>query len=189
MSNKSKIFIIVFNKSGTRTLHNFFLKNNILSIHWDEGKLADTIEYNFKNGKKLLLEYDNYKVFSDMENYKTLNFAHITYFKDLDKQYPLSKFILNIRNVDNWIKSRNNHWDGKYCNDLCNILDCSKFDLNNKWKEDYFDHIKNVKEYFKNTNKLLVFDIENDSVNKLVHFFPELKLNTEYYTHCGKTIC
>ena len=40
----NKIFIIGFNRTGTRTLHNYFNKNNILSLHWEYGRLAKRIK-------------------------------------------------------------------------------------------------------------------------------------------------
>ena len=44
-----------------------------------------------------------------LEDYENLNYAHVDYFRGFDKMYPESKFILNIRDVEKWIKSRNNH--------------------------------------------------------------------------------
>ena len=74
-SNK-RIFIIGFNKTGTRTLHNYFYKNLIPSVHWDQGRLAKTIKYNYENGIKILTGYEKYIVFSDMEDYQNLNYAY-----------------------------------------------------------------------------------------------------------------
>ena len=137
--NNDKIFIIGFNKTGTRTLHNYFQKNSIPSIHYDNGRLANEIKYNFENNKKLLNGYDKFTVFSDMENIlgKDLNYAHIEYFTEMEKQYPSAKFILNIRDVNNWIKSRNKHWvknQGSYSDVISKRLGLTKMELNEKWK-------------------------------------------------------
>lgn len=183
----NKIFIIGFNRTGTRTLHNYFDKNGIMSLHWEYGRLAKRIKYNFENNIPLLTGYDKYIVYSDMEDHYNYNYAHITYFKELDKQYSNSKFILNIRNVDNWIKSRNNHMDGKYKDYFIFRLGMTLDELNVKWKEEYYQHYNNVVNYFKDTDKLLIFDIEKDKVNKINYFFKDLKLNSKYYTHIGKT--
>ena len=184
----NKIFIIGFNKTGTRTLHNYFEKNGYLSIHWEYRRLAKKIKYNYENNNPLLSGYEQYKVYSDMEDHINYNYAHITYFKELDKQYPNSKFILNIRNVDNWIKSRNRHMDGKYKDYFLFRLKITIEELNKKWRDEYYQHCNNVINYFKNTSKLLIFDIEKDKVNKLNEFFPEFILSSKYYTHEGKTI-
>lgn len=185
---KKKIFVIGFNKTGTTTLHNYFSRNNIPSIHWDQGKIAKKMKDNFNKGLKILCGYENFIVFSDMEDILNLNYAHITYFKELDKDYPESKFILNIRNVDNWIRSRNNHGNGLYTKYICNKLNMTKEELNNKWKKDFYEHKKNVIDYFTDKpGKLLIFDIEKDIPEKINDFFPELKLNKEFYKHINKT--
>lgn len=181
-----KIFIIGFNKTGTRTLHHYFKKNLIHSIHWDSGKLARQIKYNHENGIKILTGYEQYVVFSDMEDISHLNYAHVDYFKEFDKTYPDSKFILNIRDVDNWIKSRNNHQG--YVQYLSKKTNLTKEELNQKWREDFYNHKKNVINYFSDKpNKLLIFDIEKDSVQKINDFFPKLQLNSKHYIHLGKT--
>ena len=184
----SKIFVIGFNKTGTRTIHNYFQMNGIPSLHWEYRRLAKRILANDLEDKPLLEGYDNYTVYSDMEDHINLNYAHVTYFKLLDIQYPNSKFILNIRDVENWIKSRNNHMDGKYAEYLCYRLEINRDVLNDLWREEFCEHYNNVVEYFMDTNKLLIFDIERDTVEKLNAFFPEHKLDSKKYTHEGKTI-
>lgn len=190
-NNNKKIFIIGFNKTGTSTLHNYFIKNSIPSIHWDNGKIATKIEYNYEHNNKLLTGYEKYIVFSDMENYiydEDIIYAYVTYFKEMDRQYPESKFILNIRNVDNWIKSRNRHMNRNYTKIICKKLNLNEKELNDKWRDDFYNHKNNVIKYFSDKhNKLLVFDIEKDSVQKLNDFFPELQLNSKLYTHEAKT--
>lgn len=185
---KKKIFVIGFNKTGTSTLCNYFYRNNIQSIHWDDGKIAEKMKDNYKKGLKILSGYEDFIFFSDMEDYINLNYAHKTYFKELDKDYPDSKFILNIRNVDNWIRSRNNHWNGEYTNYICNKLNLTKEELNKKWKKEFYEHKKNVIDYFADKpGKLLIFDIEKDKPEKINDFFPELKLNKEFYEQINKT--
>ena len=184
----SKIFIIGFNKTGTTSLHNFFQLNNIKSIHFDNCRLARRIKKNFNENKQLLKDYPKYIVFSDMEDYKKLNYAHVEYFKELYYQYPDSKFILNIRNIDNWIKSRNNHLNGFYAKELCKLLQIDSKQLNDKWRFDYHNHINNVIIFFKNKkNKLLIFDIEKDNINNIINFLPEYYLNSKYYFHLNKS--
>lgn len=181
-----KIFVIGFNKTGTRSLCNYFNDNKIPSIHWHKGKLARIMKKNFNRGKPLMKGYEEYRVFTDMEDYPRQNYAHVTFFKEMEQQYPDAKFILNIRDVENWIKSRNNH--DNYTRDICKILKMTKEELNEKWRNDYKEHIENVISYFSDKpNKLLVFDIEKDKIDKLNLFFSDLSLNSKFYKHHGKT--
>ena len=184
-----KIFIIVFNRTGTRSLDNFFRKNGLTTIHWDQGRIARKIKRNFNDTNPLLKDYPNIQVFSDMEDYKRLNYAHVDYFKELYNQYPDSKFILNIRNIDNWIKSRNNHLKGFYVIELCKIMNITKEELNKKWRIDFKNHCDSVQEFFKDkSGKLCIFDIEKDLIKNIIEFIPEYKLEDKYYEHIGKTL-
>tara|TARA_B110000208_G_scaffold191914_1_gene260923 strand:+ start:6610 stop:7158 length:549 start_codon:yes stop_codon:yes gene_type:complete len=179
-----RIFIIGFNRTGTRSLDNFFSKNGLKSVHWDQGRLARKIKRTFNEGKSLLKDYSDYLVFSDMEDYKRLNYAHIDYYKELYKQYPNSKFILNIRDMENWIESRNNHLKGWYVIELCRIIGCNKEELNRRWRKEFIEHCKDVIFFFKNKKKkLIVFNIEKDDIDIIIQFIPEYKLDSKYYKH------
>lgn len=185
----NKIFQIGFNKCGTRTIHNFFLKNGIKSVHWKTDLIANTIHNNFLNNFPLLTGIDKYKVYTDMENVSTQIYAHILYYKELDKQYPNSKFILNIRDRNKWIKSRLNHGGGSYLRTTMNFHRYTKDQVVDMWINDWETHIKDVKDYFKDRPKdLLIFNIEEDDVSKLIDFFsPHLDLNKDFWVHSGIT--
>jgi hypothetical protein len=196
--NNNKIFVIGFNKTGTRTIHRFFDKHNIKSIHWDQGKIARTIKSNFdlmQNNNNcnvtLLGEYDKYNVLCDMEDIEQDIYANEVYFKYLALAYPNSKFILNIRNIENWIQSRLKHQNkilGNYADYLCKKYNLNILQLQEKWRRDFYTHINNVTTFFSTIpNRLVVFDIEKDNVDKLISFLPEYKLNRDFFIHYGKT--
>lgn len=186
-----KFFQIGFNKCGTRSINSLFKGNNVSCIHWDRGKLAKRIKKNFENNLPLLTGYDNFTLFSDMEcqlcEPKPL-YAHIDFYKELDKQYPNSKFILNIRNRSNWIKSRLNHRKGRYAKTALKIYRLSQPDLITRWEKDWDNHISDVQSYFTDKpGKLLVYNIETDNLQKLIDFSPEYRLINNILPHCGKT--
>jgi hypothetical protein len=62
-----KIFQIGFNKCGTKTLHHYFSRNGVRSVHWDYGRLAQRLFANLASGSKLLAGYEQFDVFTDME--------------------------------------------------------------------------------------------------------------------------
>lgn len=185
-----KIFIIGFNKTATRTLDNFFSRNGLKTIHWDEGKLARSMKLNYlKNINLINTFYEQFTVFSDMEDYLDDNYAHIKFFKLLEKQYPTAKFILNIRNLDDWIKSRNNHMQGKYKSYLSNYYNLNAKEIEMKWTNNFNYHIQDVKDYFSDKpGKLLIYNIDIDKPIKLLEFFPEYNLNSSFFGHEGKTV-
>ena len=211
------IFQIGFNKCGTTSLHDFFVKNGYISHHWNNGKIASTIKENL-NSKNILKDYNENGFFCDMEHIDELIFAH-NYFKELNRCYPSAKFILNIRDKNKWIQSRFDHrhytekrrWKfGKYnlypyakdmmfrYGDLLNINFRKDEGSNSSdgpellkkiWSAQWDSHIYEVTNYFKGnwSNKLLVFDIEKDNIYKLIDFFKDLNLNKEHWGISNKT--
>lgn len=176
-----KIFQIGFNKCGTTSIHNLFKKHcskKYSCIHWDSGNLAITIKNNVINkDQNILGRYEKFDVITDMEYVSGENIvlAYQDYFSDLDKCYPESIFILNIRPIENWIRSRLEH----ETNNVSYALRYQKyFRLKNldevvlNWIENYYRHINNVTKYFENKNEsLIIFDIEKDSFDKFKTFF------------------
>ena len=212
MKELNKIFQIGFNKCGTTSFFHLFenFTNPCLKpIHWDDGRLAFKIYNNNKENIKLLDGYEDYIFFSDMECVIDNNiYEAFRLYKELDKQYPNSKFILNVRNQENWVKSRLKHMGGRYKvfyygvsnfdnldNYLINHRKYSLFqrvdeilnylinnninipkdeDVANKWRKEWEEHINEVKEYFKDRpDDLLIYDIENDSIDKIKLFFKD----------------
>ena len=147
---KTKIFQIGFNKCGTLSIHDFLVENGIRSVHYLKGDLANTIFDNHKNGVDLLSGLGEFDAFSDMESLTSEAFQYVAndLFKELHQAYPEAIFILNTRNVENWIESRLRHGGGTYLDRYRCILDQPKAGVIKFWRAQYESHIKNVKHYF-----------------------------------------
>jgi cytidyltransferase-like protein len=164
----NKIFQIGFNKCGTTSLHEFLIKNGLYSIHWDDGNLARKIIENFNRKRPLLSGYEEYDAFLDMESVDDDIHIYLTHFKMLDSQYPNSKFILNIRNVDDWILSRLNHPNYLRITQISTGL--KKEGVIDFWKNSFQKHLLEVKNYFKERESdFLILDIDGDK-NELFQF-------------------
>lgn len=187
-----KIFLIGFNKCGTNSFYEYFNNNGFKSYHPGVlgGDDLNLINENFINNKKILqgLDYDFYcdldiwwqkckydynnNIFYDINDYSNMLYTHVKIYKYLDKQYPNSKFILNIRNKNEWINSRKNHGNPKYIDWFKKFYNVNSDEIIIKrWKKEWDIHINDVKEYFKNrSDDLLIYNIENDDVSKLNSF-------------------
>ena len=139
-----KYFVIGFNKAATTTMHELFLFNGLRSQHDNKWDL------------------EKYDCFSDNE--------HISIFSSLYVKYPDAKFILNIRNLRDWITSRVNH-----CIIYKTIYNSNKAD-EWIWKWSYpiseskilrdiiyrNNHIKSVLNFFSEMpNNLIIVDVDN----------------------------
>ncbi len=191
-----KIFQIGFNKCGTQSLHNLFWSNNVRGVHYDHGDLATSILANWQSGRPLLSDhYVQYPAFFDMENIYVNPpiFIAELLFKQLDQQYPGSKFILNTRDKAGWLKSRTLHVDEnnqkKYIEVLCEQYQMNREDLIARWSADWDEHHRSVLDFFKDRPKdLLVYKIDVDQPAKIVEFFLGLyTLNNVVLNHLNKT--
>jgi hypothetical protein len=196
---KNKIFQIGFNKCGSVSLYqlfNLFVTPKIKCIHWDKGNLAKTIRLNILNNQNPLNSYEEYTYFGDLyyKLYKNnkpyrmikpeLNIIHI-----LDQYYPNSKYILNTRNMDTWIKSKS-RWNPS--GEINFYLEAYKlnslYELQLFWQKEWEIYYNNVINYFKgSTNRLLIYDIEKNNINDIKKFFPEYIFNTDIFPHYNKT--
>jgi hypothetical protein len=173
----------------------FKVSTNLKCVHWGQGHLALGMYENLKNDKKLLEgKYEHYDYYGDMEAFFIKNneeicfYAHKDHYKLLDQQYPNSKFILNIRNVDDWLKSRMKLY-AKSCvggDSNQNLIDFLKKyyrtdDLEGLWRAHWINHIAEASVYFKYTNRLLIFDIDQDEGKKIIDFFPELNFKNNVF--------
>lgn len=194
---KNKIFIIGFNRCGTRSLHYFFKNNGLPAVHWDNDNLVKVMESNIKKGNKLLsngrtinkkvntdCSYEKAQVFSDI-TYHPLNKDAKDYYQRLDKDYPNSKFILNIRNVDDWIESRKKHSNGKIVEQLTKFHNCSVEKLESIWRDMWQSSINDIKSYFgSRPNDLLIFDINHDGVEQITSFLEtDVTLDPKHYQY------
>ena len=170
-----------------------------------DGNLVEVFERNIKLGKKLLFDgvtlnkevnsdckYEDAIVFSDMTSSGPLIVKDPKdYYKQLDKEYPNSKFILNIRDVDSWILSRLRHitknLGGMLERDM-KFYKCDMDDSIKRWRLLHSEHTTDVISYFKNRpNDLLIYNIFKDNPQKIVDFFKDIyKLDLSYWNHIGK---
>ena len=94
------------------------------------------------------------------------------HYKLLDKQYPNSRFILNIRCPKRWLNSCENWEEGYYFKLLSFAYYTPPHKLRALLLKKWEQHITEVTAYFSSQpEKLLIFNIEEDSPEKINDFF------------------
>lgn len=180
---QGKIFLIGFNKCGTTSLHSFFERNSIPSVHWGHNQLAVQIYKNKHLNQPLLTGIDQYTAYSDMEavigqgsHPRLLLFAHRE-FKLLDQHYGNSLFILNTRDQNDWIRSRLKHANGAYAQVYLQKLrimtgnpTITMEQMVNYWKREWIHHHHETSLHFKDCNRFLTFHIQSDPPSLLSSF-------------------
>ncbi|MEL7026103.1 MAG: sulfotransferase [Pseudomonadota bacterium] len=186
-----KIFQVGFNKCGTRSLTEFFRRSGYRAAHWKGGKLADDIMSSKAAGRVPLQNWSGTVLFTDLEKVtKTEMVEAYREFAYLDETYPDAHFLLNTRNVDDWLTSRMRHWNGTYFRDYMKHYNTrDPIAVLQQWKDDWFSHIDAVRTYFADRpGKLIEFDLDRDDAQALtLRFDGILNLNPKKWGHHGRT--
>ena len=165
---KNKVFVIGFNKTGTTSITEALSK---LGFKFCPEYVAYSRSVNYFQNQ-ISKKYDSlFELVDKYDAFEDRPWNHTDFYKELDKYSPNSKFILTIRDVNNWISSYE-RWGKKvslknkwYYNMVSN--ECYGVDdvLSNKeiMKKKYEERNQEIIEYFKDTNKLFVMDIEKNS--------------------------
>ena len=185
------IFVIGFNKTGTRSLAHFFSSNGLPAVHWDENRLAESMLKNLESGQNVFHGYDkNFKVFTDLI-YIT-NQAKVEcnqYFREMYDQYPGAYFILNNRDTDAWIRSRAKHQSGRFLADQLSILGSKDPEVAfTSWREDKLAHEEAVRSFFGNSSHFLELDIASRDIPQKIEDLLGISMDPEAWQHRGRTI-
>ena len=214
-SFKYLIFQIGFDKCGTTSLFQLFKLNNIESRHWMHNQIRRKIRDNYLKRERVLndLISNGVKYFGDFTNYlfgdipelllpsTSFNnnrtkymlkhpYLYLTFYEIINHDYNINTkwnvfYILNIRNINHWLKSR-------YLFPRIIHLELRKkiknIDIVYIWRSIWYKYICDLLKWFHDKqlmNRLLIFDIEHDKINKLIDFFAKygIKLNEKFYKH------
>lgn len=183
MLEQIKIFQIGFNKCGTQSLCDFFSQNGYKSVHWGDGYWDSIFKKNQSENKLLCNGMEDIVFWTDIRFVQRQ-------FQVFAEQYPTSKFIYNIRPLDNWLDSR----DRQYKKHPQAFLKAFGFVTDNGldkidyWKSEWLYHKQLVEEYFigEKSKRLLIFDVESDNTQKIIDFLPELTFNNLELPHSNK---
>ena len=163
-----RIFQVGFNRCGTRALTDFFEVGGLQCIHWDSGRLAQTLEANQHAGLPILTSLETFDFYADME-YVTESKIIEAYrwHRTILDQVADSKFILNVRDVDDWVASRLRHPGYASCYER--YYDLDRAAVVRKWRHDWHEHHAAVRDEIP-PDRLLVFDVSRDDPVELCDF-------------------
>ena len=160
-----KIFCIGLNKTGTISLHQALMSLGFTSLHWGGQASRLAVERAIREGKPLLEYLGDYDAYSDIQRLSVS-------FDVLDEQYPGSRFILTVRDVEGWIDSRRRHVERNRERKARGDYDGTFLEIQpDLWRQQYAEHHARVAEYFEGRDDLLVMRVtEGDGYDVLCPF-------------------
>ena len=160
-----KFFQIGYNKCGTTFIARLFQMNGYAAVHWAEGALAEDIAWSKLAGVRPLQPWaDTTTAFTDMESVRYLNMPVVEAFKEyrfLDESWPGSVFLLNTRNVEDWVISRYMHRGGSYARAHAQIRGAAVADLADLWAAEWYAHLAGCRAYFAGRAEFVEIDIDH----------------------------
>ena len=185
------VFLIGFNKTATRAFADFFEKNGFPSVHWDNNRLVETMLGNLSAGRRILHGYDeSFRFFSDFILFTSEKRVEgNAFFREMDRDYPGSFFILNNRSTEDWLLSRQRHGHGRFLELSFSQLSTSDVEVvRNVWRQEKEAHEKAVREYFEDRFDFLEIDIDSSDVPQRVSSFLGMTLDPSKWRTIGRTV-
>lgn len=195
-----KIFCIGLNKTGTTSLHKAFGILGLKSVHFKDDRgdnIKPIIRRNYLSGVDILSGIEDYDAYSDWNTDK----YNIEIFKEFDRQCPESKFILNTRDLDSWLDSKEKHVKRNQARKKRYPKEDIKWLVVDReaWTNQYNEHHQAVYAYFaKRPEALLTFDVtKGDGWEKLCPFlglpipnrpFPKKNVASKKYSFARKLL-
>lgn len=182
-----RVFCIGMNKTGTSTMKSCFEILNLKPVASPKtinksDKVVIKEFYSDHNYEALIELAENYQSFEDRPWNMWEAYRH------LDQHFPDSLFILTVRHDDSWWASVEN-WvtviKPKIVDRYKMHLRCNDYDKES-FIESYSRHNKEVVDYFKGSNKLLIMNLEKgDGWKKLCDFLGK-PMPTQAFPHANK---
>lgn len=139
-----KIIGIGLNKTGTTSLHEAVQMLGFTSLHWGGGHWDDVVHASLMDREPVLSRLPERDAYFDIA---TLTWPSLLPL--IERQYPGSKFIVSVRDMDEWVESRRRHVQrnreararGEYHG---TFLDIDEMD----WRNEYDAHYRAIGEHF-----------------------------------------
>lgn len=150
-----KVFGIGLNKTGTTSLHLACEHLGLRSMHWGDRRAFDDVLRAQRDGRRLL-EYvgEQFDAYSDIETLATR-------FDVADVQYPGSRFVLTVREVEGWVDSRRRHIERNRRDQAAGTYHGTNTRIDEDlWRRQWQAHLDRALAYFGDRDDLLVLDIQ-----------------------------
>ena len=183
MSTRPKVFVIGLNKTATRSIFMLFKRSGYRGMHYSHGILARDIadsKQTRRPASGAVRRRRRLHGHGGCERPPTGPFEGYAEYAHLDAHYPDAKFVLNIRGLNGWLRSRMLHREGSYFRKWAALYGTDDpIEVMTRWKAQYEDHHDAVRAYFADKpGRLLEFRIGKDDPRALVEFMaPDYELD------------
>ncbi|MEC7761598.1 MAG: glycosyl transferase family 90 [Pseudomonadota bacterium] len=190
-----RLFQIGFNFCAADFANELFSKNGYEVASWEGGELAREIFYAKSASWKPFIGRSRTTLFSNLECVHDPSapmlegFKHFAY---LSKVFPDALFLLDRRNLEDWLAARAAHQDGRYLSYFASYYGLTEQGVLDRWAEDWSRHYERCDAFFGNSARLIRFDLEHegsvDLIDKLSAWYRLIDAPRDAYLPQGRTV-
>lgn len=148
------------------------------------------MQQNIKAGRKIFSGIDEYVYYGDL-NYQTesASFEGFRHFREILRDYPDTMLILNLRDREDWIRSRLRHGRGEFVRRVMRQRGiATPEEVADQWRKEWDDHLADVRHYMADfPDQLIEFNLYTDDVESLIARLPAYGLKASDWGDVGRT--
>jgi hypothetical protein len=149
-----KVVCIGLMKTATSSLHHALTDLGLRSMHWGGPENFHGVLNAQRDGARLLRDIgEHFDAYSDIGPLSAR-------FDLVELQYPGSKFILTVRDVDDWVHSRRKHVERNQRERAAGIYTGINVGVDEEsWRREWHAHLERITTHFAGRSNLLVLDL------------------------------
>ncbi|WP_229666133.1 sulfotransferase [Actibacterium pelagium] len=186
-----------FNKCATRSFSQLFERAGHASLHHKIRKplqpsrtAAKRMKENIEGNRPVFEGFDDYVFYCDLVHVTPEEFFEgNSAYKEILKDYSDTLIILNLRDQDDWIRSRLRHGHGEFAKRYMSALGLDNLDdLAAHWRQDWDEQLKGVREFMDDKpEQYFEFNIDTDNIEDLISALPDYQLDACHWGDSGNS--
>lgn len=192
-----RVVQIGFHKAGSRSFEQLFeraghrvLKHKLRRGLGRSRNAALLMRQNLEAGRKIFDGLEDFIFYGDLiYQTPTDSFEPIFHFREILRDYPDTILLLNLRDREDWIRSRLRHGHGEFAQRTMRQKGITSPEaLADLWRQDWDRHVADVRAFMADRpDQLIEFDLDRDPVDKLIARLPGHGLRASDWGDVGRT--
>jgi len=192
-----RVVQIGFNKCGTRSLQQLFegaghpvVQHKIRKPFRRSRKAAYVMQQNIEAGRKIFAGMEEYIYYGGLiHQTENVSFEGIRHFRKILHDYPGTILILNLRDREDWIRSRLKHGQGELVQRVMRQRGvATPEEVAEQWRQEWDKHVADVRGYMADfPDQMIELNLDTDDVKSLIDRLPAYGLKASDWGDVGRT--
>jgi hypothetical protein len=192
-----RVVQIGFHKCGTRSFQRLFegaghpvVQHKLRRRFRPTRNAAALMRENLRAGRKIFAGMEHFIFYAGLiHQSETDSFEPIFKFREMLRDYPDTILLLNVRNREDWIRSRLKHGHGEFAQRVMQQRGIATTDeMAETWRQEWDTHLAEVRAFMADRPaQLIEFNLDTDSVEDLVARLAPYRLSAEHWADIGRT--